>query len=227
MKKSKEKKVQLGIDFEEGYEIVKSYVRYFMYDVTSFYSLKYQYSKEDIEQECILKFLKGNFFEKYDSRKCSSVQAFIKRGVYTTMIDLLRRQTSRTEKYKEINLDTQIGDDLTIEDTLADKQDLEYDVNSKVMVSDIIDILPDDMLTDDRVSGNSPVLGECKISMKAIVKHLELGYTPTEIAKFYYNSQSKKSISTNTLRSQIKKIREYVSNNININDYGLNLVHCN
>ena len=196
--------VKVGMDFEEGYQLTKDYVRYFWVS-DRYFSLKYQYTQEDLEQELILKFLRLRLFEKYNP-EVTSKKYYVMRAVQTSLIDLLRKQKLAT------SLEEENEEGLCMKDMLESNEDMARDVMANCERDRLINSLPDTPISE--LTGHSPLLGDCGISLRTIALHIEAGYSTKEISSMFINPKSGKPVSTSSVNSYISKLREFMLDNV-------------
>lgn len=187
------------LSFEEGYELTNYYVNYF-WDSKKFYSLAHSMEKDDLLQSLMVKFLEKDFYSKYDST-ITSKKYFVMIGVRNYFIDELRKQ-----KRKEVSIDAEDEDGLSILDRVVSNIDIESEVLLNEVIKGFLDILPDD--TNSKVIGQSPIKGEISMSHRQIAIHLVYGYNVTDISKMFFNENSGRTISTATISRKVKEIRE-------------------
>ena len=203
---------EMVLSREEGYELTENYVKYFWY-ANKFYSLKNTYELEDIVHEIYCKFLDKKFFEKYNY-KITSKKYHVMNGVRTSMIDMLR-------KYRDVySLDAPNEMDLTLGDLMTDNTNIAQDVVHSTERDRIIESLPD--ISNSKLIGYSDLLGECVLSYRAIVLHLEAGYAVKEIADMFINPASGRPITTGRIppinqRDERIRIR-YNCNRLRVNN---------
>ncbi len=72
----------------------------------------------------------------------------------------------------------------------------------------MIEKLPND--TRSKVVGNSPLLGQCTFSYRAIALHLEEGYTVKEIAEIFINPNNKKPVTAGRVHQLIEEMKNFM-----------------
>lgn len=191
----------MGMSEERGYELVRVYVEYY-WRTGKFYSLKNENDMEDIIGDIYIKFLEKSYFKKYNS-KVTSDKYYIMNGVRTSMIDMLR-------KYRQkISLDAEDEDGITMMDRINSNEHVEENVIGDTACEEVLKFLSDE--TNSKVEGHSPLLGDCKMTHRAIALHLAQGYSVKEIASFFINPNNHKPVSNGRVHQLIKEIRERLS----------------
>lgn len=189
--------MNLKLSMEEGYELTKNYVRYF-WRVKKFYSLERDYDLEDIVHELFATFLRRGLFDKYNA-SISSKKYHVMNAVRNGMIDLLRKQK---EQYY---LDQPDDEGIPLMEKMESSEDLQGEVIAEDYRNELIEHLPEE--TGSEVEGFSPVLGHCRMSLRVVAIHLEMGYKPKEISLFFINPRSDREVSVGRIYQLIKEIR--------------------
>lgn len=189
--------MDIKLSMEEGYELTKNYARYF-WRVKKFYSLERDYDLDDVIHELYATFLRRGLFENYNS-SISSKKYHVMNAVKNGMIDLLRKQK---EQYY---LDQPDDEGIPMLEKMESTEDIQQEVVSRDYRNQLIEKLPEE--TGSEVEGFSPVVGYCRMSLRVIALHLEMGYKPKEISLFFINPRSHKEVSVGRIHQLIKEIR--------------------
>lgn len=198
---------------EEGYVLTRHYVNYF-WRTNKFYSLKNEFTEEDMVQELFCKFLTKGLFKKFD-KKTTSKKYFIMRSVQNSLIDFLRKYRGTLSLDREVEEDVTYGE--LIEDMNVDVEseaifsaDSDYHENERLR---ILNALPDE--TTSKVVGYSELLErQVNLSYRMLAVHLEAGYTVTRLAKMYKNPTTGKSITAGNVSKHISNMREWMLDNV-------------
>lgn len=198
---------------EEGYELVCFYTKYY-WNTNRFFALKNCYELEDLISELFLKFLEKKFFEKYNS-SITSKKYHVMNGVRTSLIDMSRKKSSFVNNESSI-LDAENEEGLTMANLVLDEtSDVEREIIKResfekgvVIRNQIIESISDN--TDSKLVGNSPIMGEVKMTLRVIAIHLEQGYSPKQIAEMFVNPKSGKPVTTGRINQLIKSLREFL-----------------
>lgn len=190
---------------EEGYALTEKYVTYYLLHDEKFAYLRTKIALEDVIGDMYLHFLEKGFFEKYNSK--------ITTKKYFTAVAVKRRLIDMSRKEKEtISLSTPIGEEegTTLEDIIADDKNYMEKAETDLTRDRVLSILDDD--GSDSVEIDSPVRGFVKFSLREIALHLELGYTPQEIAGFSLKKKTRQPITAATVYNKIRQMRELCQN---------------
>ena len=185
---------------KEWYELTKKYVSYFFR--TSRSALRNYNSLEDVVSDTYLHFLEKGLFEKYEE-KITSKKYFIMSAVRNYMTDLLRKQR---ETYSlDYTFSTEEGEEITLGETIEDKENRFEVLENDMDVQSILSVLPDS--TNSKVEGNSPLYGKCNMSLRMIAAHVAAGYTSVEIANMYINPANQKPVTLGRIHQLFGDIR--------------------
>lgn len=203
---------ETAISKEEGWFLTDFYVRSF-WRAGKFYSLNRRFDVEDIISEIYVKFLDKNFFEKYNP-KTTSKKYFVMVAVRNSMIDMLRklRETAslNAENEEGLTLMETMESDINVEDEAIFNSQREYSEKRRL---EILMQLPDE--TKSVLRGYSLLVGrEIAPTYRMLALHLEAGYKVKDIAEMFINPKSGKPVTQGNISSHIKKMREFVLDNV-------------
>lgn len=175
-----------------------------------YFSLKNDYTLDDLVNYVFVCYYKKdangkNMFEKWNP-EITSFKYHIIRSIETKFIDLLRKQTSGN-KSQNISLEEEIGEGITVADTLG-VCDTEEIVESREARNSIIKALPNEA---NHMEGESPLTGKGYLTLRVLALHLEYGYTKEEIGKFFFYKG--RTISASTVDKYTRELRTYMVEN--------------
>lgn len=187
----------VGMSAEEGYKLVKHYVSYFV--SVKFYTLRRDFEIEELVNELYVKFLDKGFFAKYDE-SITSRRYYVMNGVRNSLIDLLRKQKNHSSLDKLGPEGIPLGMKIPAPDVC------EETALGRVTRDEIMEMIPNE--TRSKSLGNSPVIGECKMTPRVVALHLEMGYSPSDIAAMFTNPQSGREVTYGRMHQIIMEMRK-------------------
>lgn len=199
----------MGINVSEGYELVSGYVKYFIGKRGGFRILLSSGCKdiEDIISQVNLKFIKNGYYKKWDENKTSK-KYYISLGVKRALIDMTRTFKEEESLDKPDKFGVRLMDKIRTRCSILDWEDnLNIESEWKMVMSK----LPN-TVEGIELKGKSPILGECKLTMRTVAYHLLLGYDVSEIADMFKNPYNEgKSVSQPTVYNIRNKIKAYLA----------------
>lgn len=199
---------------EEIYDKVKSYVNYYINNQFGNLIKYYSYEREDLVHEVYVRLKEKGFFKKYDKQK-SKKGYYISVGVRRTLLNIVRRKKAkkrREEKYL-YSLEYEYEDDEYGYRQLKDMVESDFDLEDKLFenkVYSIIRNLPNDRDTGKEIYGESPILGECRLTLKTLGLHLIEGFSGVEISKMFESRMVDGHISFSLVYKMKKKLRKEI-----------------
>lgn len=197
----------MSISVEDGFKLVDKYVNIFIGKGQFLILLKNGDSVDDLVSLVNLKFIENGFYAKWDPLKAGK-KYYVSMGVKRKLIDEVRT-------YKEtLSLDQPKYSERTVSllDMLKSTSNTSEGAIDRIKETELLMMvrtLPDKREGIEYI-GESPVLGECRLSMKTVAVHLILGFNAPQIAKMFVNPHKDKCVSEPTIYNIRNDLRQYL-----------------
>lgn len=174
-----------------------------------YFSLTQDLDKDDVKQDIKMKFVKDDYkyLNKYDGT-ITSKKYYVKNIVNTSMIDMLRKQQPKSKMGRNLSIDDQDEEGLSLGDRIPDTEtldNLEKRELASIVRSFINKLSPN---TNSKVRGSSPIMDDMNFSERNVALHLLYGYSPAETAKFFINPFNNQPVSAGSISQMYAVIKK-------------------